>query len=87
MSGNITFFNPLILRRSLSDEPDAPGWPIVTDWDSDFVELEWTRPRHDGGAPITGYIIQKKAKGSPIWQNAARVPADTTKVRGNLTSA
>ena len=62
------------------DEPDAPGRPIVTDWDSDFVELEWTKPRHDGGAPITGYIIQKKAKGSPIWQNAARVPADKTKV-------
>ena len=66
---------------SVADEPDAPGRPIVTDWDSDFVELEWTKPRHDGGAPVTGYIIQKKAKGSPIWQNAARVPADKTKVR------
>ncbi|KAF0299363.1 Twitchin [Amphibalanus amphitrite] len=68
-----------IIAKNECDEPDAPGRPIVTDWDSDFVELEWTKPRHDGGAPITGYIIQKKAKGSPIWQNAARVPADKTK--------
>ena len=56
----------------------------MTDWDSDFVELEWTKPVNDGGAPISGYIIQKKEKGSPLWTEAAKVPADSTKVRKGL---
>ncbi|XP_037071181.1 LOW QUALITY PROTEIN: twitchin-like [Pollicipes pollicipes] len=68
-----------IIAKNECDEPDAPGRPKVTDWDSDFVELEWTKPKNDGGAPITGYIIQKKERGSPIWQDAAKVPADKTK--------
>ncbi|KAF2885739.1 hypothetical protein ILUMI_20443 [Ignelater luminosus] len=60
------------------DEPDAPGKPAVTDWDKDHVDLEWTPPKNDGGSPITGYIIQKKEKGSPYWINAASVPAKKT---------
>jgi hypothetical protein len=62
------------------DEPDAPGTPKVVDWDKDHVDLEWTKPRKDGGSPITGYVIQKKEKGSPVWQNAAQVPGDCLKV-------
>lgn len=57
------------------DEPDAPGKPAITDWDKDHVDLEWTPPKNDGGSPITGYIIQKKEKGSPYWINAVNVPA------------
>lgn len=57
------------------DEPSAPGKPAVTDWDKDHVDLEWTPPKNDGGSPITGYIVQKKEKGSPYWTNAVHVPA------------
>lgn len=32
-------------------------------------------PKNDGGSPITGYIVQKKEKGSPYWVNAVHVPA------------
>lgn len=35
----------------------------------------------DGGSPVTGYIIQKREKGSPYWQNATQVPAGQTKVK------
>lgn len=41
--------------------------------------MEWTAPKSDGGSPITGYIIQKKEKGSPYWSNAVHVPASKTK--------
>jgi predicted phage tail protein len=44
------------------DEPSKPGTPEITDFDKDFVELEWDKPRSDGGSPITGYIIEKKDK-------------------------
>ena len=54
-----------------SDEPGAPGAPEATDWDRDFVELKWTPPEQDGGSPITGYVIEKREKGSPRWVKAA----------------
>lgn len=64
-----------IIAKNEFDEPSAPGKPAVTDWDRDHVDLEWTPPKNDGGSPITGYIIQKKEKGSPYWTNAVHVPA------------
>lgn len=42
--------------------PDRPGAPQATDWDKDHVDLEWTPPKKDGGAPITDYIIEKRPK-------------------------
>lgn len=62
------------------DEPDAPERPAVIDWGEDFVEIEWHKPKSDGGSPILEYIIQKKEKGSPYWANATTVPGDTTNV-------
>lgn len=50
------------------------------DWDKDHVDLEWKSPKSDGGSPITGYIIQKKEKGSPYWVNAVHVPPKSTSV-------
>lgn len=68
-----------IVAKNEFDEPDAPSKPAVTDWDRDHVDLEWNAPKNDGGSPITGYIIQKKEKGSPYWVNAVHVPAGQTK--------
>ena len=50
------------------------------DWDRDHVDLEWTRPKNDGGSPIAGYLIQKKEKGSPYWENATTVEGDNVQV-------
>ena len=61
------------------DQPDKPGAPQVVDWDSGNVDLSWNPPRRDGGAPITGYIIEKKPKNSPIWEEAARVEGKDTR--------
>ena len=69
-----------IVAKNQFDEPDAPGRPNIADWDRDRVDLEWKPPRNDGGSPITGYIIQKKEKGSPFWMNATQVPANSTQV-------
>ncbi|CAH1969101.1 unnamed protein product [Acanthoscelides obtectus] len=70
-----------IIAKNEFDEPSAPGKPQVTDWDKDHVDLQWTSPKSDGGTPVTGYIIQKKEKGSPYWTNAAHVPAGKTTAR------
>lgn len=68
-----------IVAKNEFDEPGAPGKPAVVDWDRDHVDLEWEAPKSDGGSPITGYILQKKEKGSPYWTNAVQVPAGQTK--------
>jgi predicted phage tail protein len=52
------------------DEPGKPGRPEPTDWDKDHVDLKWAPPESDGGAPITGYIIEKRKKGTHKWQKA-----------------
>ncbi|KAG1672466.1 Twitchin [Nymphon striatum] len=73
-----TTFDSIIAKNPF-DEPDKPGQPEVTDWDKDHVDLEWKAPRRDGGAPINEYIIEKKSKGSPIWEEVGKVPGDATK--------
>lgn len=67
-----------IVAKNEFDEPSAPGKPAVVDWDRDHVDLEWEAPKNDGGSPITGYIIQKKEKGSPYWTNAVHIPQGKT---------
>lgn len=55
-------------------KPSKPGVPEVMDWDKDRVDLQWTEPRSDGGAPITHYVIEKKKRFGP-WEKAVEVPA------------
>lgn len=43
-----------------SDEPSKPNNVEVVDWDKDHADLKWIKPDSDGGAPITGYIIEFK---------------------------
>lgn len=45
------------------------------------MDLEWEKPKSDGGSPIQEYIIQKKEKGTLYWVNAATIPGNKTKVR------
>uniref|UniRef100_A0A8C1Q0I9 Titin n=1 Tax=Cyprinus carpio TaxID=7962 RepID=A0A8C1Q0I9_CYPCA len=46
-----------------TEVPDAPSIVNVTDTTNTSVSLEWTRPAHDGGMEIHGYIIEM-CKGS-----------------------
>lgn len=59
-----------------TDEPSKPGRPNPTNWDKDFVDLEWTAPASDGGAPIEKYIIQMRDKDERSWVDAATIPGD-----------
>ena len=46
----------------MTDPPSSPGKPAITDYDKDYVELKWDKPRSDGGSPIKSYIVQMKPK-------------------------
>lgn len=53
---------------------------MVTDWDENFVQLQWEQPKTDNGSPVTEFTVQKKEKGNPYWVNALTVPGKETKV-------
>ncbi|VDK42941.1 unnamed protein product, partial [Gongylonema pulchrum] len=61
-----------ILAKNPYDEPGKPSTPEVTDWDVDRVNLAWEPPTNDGGAPITGYVIEKRSKHSKDWSECAK---------------
>ncbi|XP_058812494.1 twitchin isoform X4 [Topomyia yanbarensis] len=69
----------VIIAKDPFSVPSKPGRPTPTNWSKDFVELEWVKPKSDGGAPITEYIIQKRDKASRKWQDAATVSGDRTR--------
>lgn len=74
-----------IIAKNPFDEPGAPGTPEVVDWDKDHVDLRWTPPTNDGGSPITGYVIEKREKGSPKWTKAGETgPFETKGTADNL---
>jgi len=60
--GVTKFSEEHILIYFFTDAPTKPGTPEIKDFDTDFVDLEWTRPQGDGGSPITGYIVEKRSK-------------------------
>ncbi|KAK0400071.1 hypothetical protein QR680_003339 [Steinernema hermaphroditum] len=73
------------LAKNPYDTPGKTGKPDIVDWDKDHVDLQWTPPINDGGAPVEEYIVEIKDKFSPFWTKAATVPADQTSAMvGNL---
>lgn len=54
---------------------------MLKDWDRDFVDLTWTPPEDDGGAPIEKYIVQMRDKEGRQWIDAAKVSGDKTQAK------
>lgn len=49
------------------------------DWDTDHADLTWNKPDSDGGAPITGYVIEYKEKFGKEWVKGKEIEGDVTK--------
>lgn len=64
------------------DEPGKPGKPVVTDWDADRIDIEWTPPSNDGGAPIEKYIVEQKDVKSNDWKKVAEVTDTNASIKG-----
>uniref|UniRef100_A0A8C9EUY1 Titin n=1 Tax=Pavo cristatus TaxID=9049 RepID=A0A8C9EUY1_PAVCR len=49
------------------DPCDPPGQPEVTNITRTCVSLKWTKPEYDGGAKVTGYIIERREMPDGRW--------------------
>lgn len=69
-----------ILLLYFVDVPSAPAAPTIVNFDINYVDLSWSPPDSDGGAPIQQYIVEQKDKYSSNWVESLKVSADTLKV-------
>ena len=60
--------------------PLPPGAPNVVDWSERHMDIEWSVPLDDGGAPITAYHIEAKSKNEDDdWQLWETIDTNRTK--------
>jgi hypothetical protein len=68
-----------IKARYPFDPPGAPGTPRGLETTEDSITINWTKPRHDGGSPINGYMIEKRLISDEKWTKATQaLVVDTT---------
>lgn len=59
-----------IRARHPFDVPGAPGAPKPIETTGDSISICWAKPKHDGGAPITGYVVEKRLISEDKWIKA-----------------
>lgn len=76
------FMKKLCFSIIFSESPDMPSQPQVTDVTKDAITITWTPPVQDGGAPVLGYIVERRKKGSNHW-----IPATKEPIQGSFLAA
>ncbi|VEL06667.1 unnamed protein product [Protopolystoma xenopodis] len=62
------------LAKNPFDEPDPPGQVQIVERDSTQIDLKWDPPDNDGGAPISGYIVERKEPKLNRWVKLTAQP-------------
>ncbi|KAG7324364.1 hypothetical protein KOW79_012380 [Hemibagrus wyckioides] len=75
--------DPLETEQVYAGEPiEPPGvapQPQITDVTKDSVMVTWVTPVQDGGAPVLGYIVERRKKGSSMWVSVCKELIQDTK--------
>ena len=65
---------------NVMDKPSIPEDFDIEDITNKSAVLVWTVPKDDGGAPITGFMVDKREVGRSVWGKICTdIPADATK--------
>uniref|UniRef100_H2YFD0 Titin n=1 Tax=Ciona savignyi TaxID=51511 RepID=H2YFD0_CIOSA len=68
--------NPVVAKNPFV-VADAPGVPEVSNIMKNSCTVMWTRPESDGGAEITGYIVERREKNSARWHRVKVLKSST----------
>uniref|UniRef100_A0A4W3GQK8 Immunoglobulin superfamily member 22 n=1 Tax=Callorhinchus milii TaxID=7868 RepID=A0A4W3GQK8_CALMI len=69
--------DPLVSDEVFAGDPIVAGnarAPQLVDARKDAITITWAPPGLDGGAPILGYIVERRKKGSNVWVPASKEP-------------
>jgi len=63
-----------------SDTPEAPRSVEIAEVSRAGIVLQWDAPRHDGGSPVTGYVVERAQAYSNRFLRLAHLlsPVETT---------
>uniref|UniRef100_A0A1I8J9R7 non-specific serine/threonine protein kinase n=1 Tax=Macrostomum lignano TaxID=282301 RepID=A0A1I8J9R7_9PLAT len=67
-----------VVAKPPYDPPSACDQPTVDAVSADSVSLSWHPPKKSGGAPVSGYIVEKRLKGDKNWTKASVAPVPAT---------
>lgn len=64
---------------SLIDKPGPPTGPIkINEIDATSVTISWEPPELDGGAPLSGYVVEQRDAHRPGWLPVSESVTRTT---------
>uniref|UniRef100_A0A7M4F5X1 Titin n=1 Tax=Crocodylus porosus TaxID=8502 RepID=A0A7M4F5X1_CROPO len=66
--------------------PSPPSKPKIVDSTKSNITIGWTKPLFDGGAPVTGYIVEYKKTDETDWSTAIQNLKGTEYTVTGLTS-
>ena len=69
------------MRSVLADTPGTPSRPEVSEINDHSCTLTWSAPPHDGGSPITNYIIEQRRPEDLRWSQVDRILNTTYRVK------
>ena len=52
----------------LTDPTSPPGDPEILDYDKDYAEIGFAPPENENGAPVQGYVVEYREKGTKDWK-------------------
>ena len=59
------------------------GRPTILDWTPTFVDISWTGPTNDGGAPITNFILEMKEESFRDWVENCSICVEDIEMEGD----
>lgn len=75
--GQYAEINHPVEAKNAYSVPDMPTGPIIiTNITRETCDASWHAPKHDGGAPLSSYFLEKKDLHDSFWIKIARIDPD-----------
>ncbi|GAA49620.1 twitchin [Clonorchis sinensis] len=62
------------IAKNPYEKPGPPEKPEIVDHDRNRIDIKWEPPEDDGGAPVTGYHVERKEPKGQRWLRLTKAP-------------